>query len=159
MAGNARIRASDADRDQVAAALREHLAAGRLTTEEFDDRLGRAFAAKTLGDLDDLMADLPATNLDRRQELPVAQRPPAEPVEERPGEPSPVWRAVWRPWLVITAFFFVLWLVSGANGGPWFVFPALVAGTVLLLRWIRGPECRHRHEQARTHRDDQQLGR
>ena len=42
MASDTRARASDADRDQAAAALREHLAAGRLTTEEFDERLDKA---------------------------------------------------------------------------------------------------------------------
>ena len=63
MASDPKIRASDADRDRTAAALREHLAAGRLTTEEFDERLDKAYAAKTLGELDDLMADLPRTDL------------------------------------------------------------------------------------------------
>jgi hypothetical protein len=43
------MRASDADRDRSAAALSGHYAAGRLTLEEFQERLDRAFAAKTLG--------------------------------------------------------------------------------------------------------------
>lgn len=59
MAGDAKTRASDADRDRIAAALREHLAADRLTIEEFDERLDKASAAKTLGKLDQVMADLP----------------------------------------------------------------------------------------------------
>jgi len=42
MASNPGTRASDADRDQSAAALREHLAVGRLTIEEFDERLDQA---------------------------------------------------------------------------------------------------------------------
>ena len=63
MASDSRTRASDADRDRTAAALSEHLAAGRLTQEEFDERLDKAYAAKTLGELDDLMADLPGTDL------------------------------------------------------------------------------------------------
>ena len=65
MASDSRIRASDADRDRTAAALREHLAAGRLTTEEFDERLDKAYAAKTLGEFDDLTADLPGTDLEQ----------------------------------------------------------------------------------------------
>jgi len=40
-ADNAGTRASDADRDQTAASLREHYAAGRLTGEEFSDRLDK----------------------------------------------------------------------------------------------------------------------
>ena len=51
MASDPRIRASDADRDRTAALLREHHAAGRLTAEEFNERLDKAYAAKTLGEL------------------------------------------------------------------------------------------------------------
>ena len=40
-----KMRASDADRDRVATLLREHHAAGRLTAQEFSDRLDKAFAA------------------------------------------------------------------------------------------------------------------
>jgi Domain of unknown function (DUF1707) len=69
VAGDPKIRASDADRDRVAALLREHHAVGRLDDAEFQERLDRAMAAKTLGDLDDLMADLPAIDL---YELPDA---------------------------------------------------------------------------------------
>ena len=53
------LRASDADRDRVAVSLRDHAVAGRLTTDELDARTGRAFAARTLGELDALLADLP----------------------------------------------------------------------------------------------------
>jgi hypothetical protein len=55
----ARMRAGDRDRDAVAARLREHHLAGRLDGEEFQDRLGRCLAAKTYGELDALVADLP----------------------------------------------------------------------------------------------------
>jgi len=63
MPSDAKTRASDADRDRTAAALREQLAADRLTIEEFDQRLDQAYAAKTLGELDVLMADLPQADL------------------------------------------------------------------------------------------------
>lgn len=53
------LRASDADRERVAVSLRDHAVAGRLTTEELDARTGRAFAARTLGELDALLGDLP----------------------------------------------------------------------------------------------------
>jgi hypothetical protein len=69
MPGDPRIRASDADRDRAAALLREHHAEGRLTVDEFAERLDRALAAKTLGDLDELLEDLPAIDLYR---LPAA---------------------------------------------------------------------------------------
>jgi Domain of unknown function (DUF1707) len=63
MPSDPNIRASDQDRDRTAALLREHHAAGRLTLEEFNERLDRVYAAKTMGELDALMADLPAIDL------------------------------------------------------------------------------------------------
>ena len=54
------IRVSDADRERVAARLREHFAEGRLSSEELDERLSAALGAKTAGDLRRVMADLPA---------------------------------------------------------------------------------------------------
>lgn len=56
---NRSIRASDADRERVARILRDHAVVGRLTTEELDERTGRAFGARTLGELDALLSDLP----------------------------------------------------------------------------------------------------
>ena len=53
------IRVSDADRDRVAAQLRDHFAAGRITPGELDERLSAALNAKTFGDLRRIMADLP----------------------------------------------------------------------------------------------------
>jgi uncharacterized protein DUF1707 len=53
------IRISDADRERVAARLREHFAEGRLSADELDERISAALSAKTLGDLRRVMADLP----------------------------------------------------------------------------------------------------
>jgi len=53
------MRVSDADRDRAIAELSEHYEAGRLTTEEFEDRTGRALQARTTADLADLFTDLP----------------------------------------------------------------------------------------------------
>ena len=53
------IRVSDADRDRVNAQLRDHFAAGRITSGELDERLSAALNAKTFGDLRLIMADLP----------------------------------------------------------------------------------------------------
>ncbi len=52
-------RIGDADRDQAAECLREHLAQGRLSQDEFDDRLNTALSAKTAADLEPLFSDLP----------------------------------------------------------------------------------------------------
>jgi hypothetical protein len=74
------LRASDADRERVAAALRRHHLDGRLDTEELQDRLGACYAATTQADLGPLLADLPA-------EAPP-RRPPATGARWRgPGAP------------------------------------------------------------------------
>jgi hypothetical protein len=59
MATGYNVRIGDADREAVAAQLREHYADGRLTLEELNERLDQAFAAKTKADLNTVMRDLP----------------------------------------------------------------------------------------------------
>jgi len=161
MASDAKTRASDADRDQTAAALREHLAAGRLTTEEFDERLNRAYSAKTLGELDDLMADLPAVDLDQLPDASLRRSghdlPPAPPrppgwIQTGQGRLSPAWRAAWGSWLAISLCAFVVWLISGASGAPWFLWLALPLGALLLGRWIVGAPARSERRSDRPRR-------
>src|SRR3954471_11976795 len=57
---NPALRASDADRERTAAALRRHHLDGRLDTDELQDRLERCYAGRTENDLRALLADLPA---------------------------------------------------------------------------------------------------
>ncbi len=54
------VRASDADRDRVADILRDALAEGRLDAHEHSERLDVVYAAKTIGELEPLVRDLPA---------------------------------------------------------------------------------------------------
>lgn len=60
MASGFEMRVGDAEREATAAELREHYASGRLTLDELNERIDKAFAAKTRGDLDALMRDLPS---------------------------------------------------------------------------------------------------
>lgn len=53
------LRIGDVDREEGAAALREHYAQGRLSLEEFNERLDAVFAAATQGQLDRITSDLP----------------------------------------------------------------------------------------------------
>ena len=53
------IRIGDAERDAAAAALGEHYAAGRLTKDEYDERIDRVWAAKYEDELVPLFSDLP----------------------------------------------------------------------------------------------------
>ena len=62
MATGDNLRVGDAERESIADELREHYAQGRLTLEDFERRFDAAMAAKTRGDLDELVRDLPHTN-------------------------------------------------------------------------------------------------
>jgi hypothetical protein len=61
------VRVSDAERDRAVASMREHLAEGRLSLEEFTQRMGEAYAAKTSADLAELERDLPAPQTSSRR--------------------------------------------------------------------------------------------
>jgi Domain of unknown function (DUF1707) len=54
------LRAADHDRDAVSDILREQHLAGRLDTDELQERIDRCYAAKTYAELDAVLADLPA---------------------------------------------------------------------------------------------------
>lgn len=69
------LRASDAERERTATLLREHCGAGRLTPEELSERLDAAYGARTVGELDALLHDLPAA--------PIAAPAPPSPARER----------------------------------------------------------------------------
>jgi DUF1707 SHOCT-like domain len=75
MARRATLRASDADRERIAERLRHATAEGRLLAEELEERLERTFAARTYGELDAVVSDLPGSTSpvhrhDRRQTVP-----------------------------------------------------------------------------------------
>jgi uncharacterized protein DUF1707 len=61
MANGYNVRVGDADREAVAAQLREHFADGRLTHDELNERLDQTFAARTKADLNTVVRDLPHT--------------------------------------------------------------------------------------------------
>lgn len=66
---NARAtRASDEDRERVATRLKNDAAAGRLSLDELSERLETAYSARTLGELESLLWDLP-------EQTPVAPKP------------------------------------------------------------------------------------
>ena len=60
------LRASDAEREATADRLRQHHTDGRLDTDEFQERLDRCFAAKTVGELAELTRDLPGDRAQQR---------------------------------------------------------------------------------------------
>lgn len=126
------MRASDRDRQQVVERLRSALEDGRLTMEEYVDRMEVAYQAVTYGDLAPLCADLPASS-------PViagpetAARAPAPPavfcrVGFLAGLPA-VLKVLWTIWLAAVSINVVVWALVSSTGGhlayPW---PVWVAG-------------------------------
>ncbi len=80
------LRASDADRDRISDILRDALAEGRLTAEEHSERIDGVYAAKTLGELEPLVRDLPAAGTRR----PAAPAPGWGPPAAGPVAAGPV---------------------------------------------------------------------
>lgn len=118
-------RVSDAERQQIADTLGKHFADGRLDQSEFDERVSRAMAAKTRGDLRGLLDDLP----------------PAGPIGPIGGPaPAPPQRPRTHKLLFLAAVVFLVAATSAALTAPWH-FPwvlFLVLGFLLLRgrrRW------------------------
>jgi Domain of unknown function (DUF1707) len=108
-------RAGDADRNRTAELLKEAHAAGYLTLEETDERLGTALAARTRGELDRLIADLPP---EWRASQEHGQRLAGPPQRQRPTVPA---EAVWLVPLVmvITGVIVLAVLTRGLWFFPW----------------------------------------
>jgi hypothetical protein len=128
------MRAADVDREQFAERLRLALEEGRLTLDELDERLREVYAARTFGDLDRLVADLPTPRPAERSQLapmepaatPARQVPPSR-HEENPR--LPLWLSVsWRAWLVATAVNLVIWFLVSLSGDVAYFWPMWVAG-------------------------------
>lgn len=75
--GRDEMRAGDADRKVVADQLKAALDEGRLDLSEYDERIQRAYGAKTFGDLNGLLDDLPGTVPVARSQIQPATAPAA----------------------------------------------------------------------------------
>ena len=138
-----RIRASDADREHATARLREHFAAGRLTSDELDQRVSAALNATTYGDLRQLMADLPEP----------APAPAAPRAAQRPYPAAPPWMARRRGPRFLPVLMLTLLAALLLPGGHWLFLGIF---QVLLVFWLlaclsgifaisRAHRRRHRH--------------
>jgi hypothetical protein len=75
------MRAGNADRERVVAQLQAAFAEGRLEVGELDERVAAAYAAKTLGQLVPLTADLPSTRSPGRPAAVPAPRTPGQEID------------------------------------------------------------------------------
>jgi hypothetical protein len=116
------LRASDADRDRVAERLRAAAGEGRLTADELEERLERAFSARTGAELEPLTSDLPA--------------PRAEP---RPSRRRPDL----GPYVAVSVMLVAIWALTGM-GYFWPVWPILGWGISFVAPGRLGGPCRRR---------------
>jgi Domain of unknown function (DUF1707) len=146
MATDDPIRASDADRDVVVDALREAFSEGRLTLDEFDERMSAAYAGRTWGQLRELTVDLPVqpvlgADVPGRQ-LPAipapAPYPPWQPQDDGLAEPDQETEpagppaAPQRPRRPVGIFVPVLiWTLLVAHGAA--IFPAMFVVAVVFV--------------------------
>lgn len=122
------IRIGDTERDEAISLLQEHHAAGRLSTDEFDERMGKALQAKYAADLRALFDDLPGRK--PGESAPAADFgvvPPATYGRElAPARgPSANSRALW---LAVPVTIFILLATSNTVG-----LPALAPFMVVLV--------------------------
>lgn len=134
------VRVSDHDREQVVDRLGEQVGWGRLGLDEFDQRAAAAYAAATRGELDDLLADLPAPRPPSPRS-PVHARREAQTMAtvlgaaQRRGSP-------WASWLLVGAICLIIWVAMSLTQGQLLSFwPGWVIGpwgAVLLSRHLTG---------------------
>ena len=107
-------RVTDSDREHVVDQLRLHVGQGRLSLEEFSERVDRVLQAVTGADLAAELRDLPRL------------RTAAELRTHR--------RSVVLPYLLVSTMLVLIWAVTGF-GFPWPVFPLLGWGVPVLSAW------------------------
>ena len=134
MATGPDLRIADADREAAAAFVREHYAQGRLTLEEFNQRLDAVFAATTQRQLSALTRDLPRA----APAAPLPATSTADGRERARRDHQPGWRTRLGMIGVIIAVLTAWLLIAGLHLGM-FVWPGKVAIFLTIfaaVRWL-----------------------
>jgi hypothetical protein len=142
------LRAGDTDRAAVATVLGRHMAEGRLTVAEYDERVSRAYAARTFGELAELTADLPSTP---RAVEPVHREHPVGPSgygsAARCGPPRHL-HSAWRSWQRTALIVVAIWAITSIMATSFIYFwPIWVIGpwgAMLLAQTLSGGGRRRR---------------
>jgi Domain of unknown function (DUF1707) len=121
-AGRSRFRASHADREHVIDMLKAAFAQGRVTKDEFDARVGQAFASRTYAELAAVTADIPAGQ--------IADQPPSNPARAQ-GRPMMSHAAKARRCMVIALA--LMTMATFAPDGPALLLFAPLCLTALMV--------------------------
>ncbi len=122
VAGRGRLRASHADREHVIEMLKAAFVQGRVTKDEFEARVGQAFASRTYAELAAVTADIPGGQ--------IAGQPPSQPVRAR-ARPPMSHAAKARGCVVIALV--MMTVATSAPGGPALFLFAPLCLTVLMV--------------------------
>ena len=120
---------SDADRERVADQLRQHYEAGRLTLEEFQERLDEVHAARTESALAEVLRQLPS----------ATPRPSVRPRDTR-------WRSLALQYVVVNGIAVLIWALSDPHNDFWPKWVFLVT-LIMFARRAFGPG--HHHDRPR----------
>jgi uncharacterized protein DUF1707 len=140
-AGSDHLRVGDAERDEVAVALHDHFAQGRLTRDELDERLEVTLSAKTAGDLREVTRDLPGPHAgsgpkhtEPEPQVGHSWTPHGRPQRHWPGHHRHV-HGHRRPGFHLAPLLLGIVLIAVIAGGPASVpFAGIVKG--VLLVWL-----------------------
>lgn len=126
-----RVRASDAEREQVVSELREAMSEGRLSLSEGEERIAGAYAVTYRDELPAFTADLPHSEPPQSQRRRAGAGPRTDPGRRpRPAGPPAGLIAV----LAVAAG---IWALAG---GP--IWPAIVLGVLTIMAAKGGSACR-----------------
>ncbi|QOC95146.1 DUF1707 domain-containing protein [Micromonospora craniellae] len=130
------MRAANSDRQAVAERLRAALDEGRLDLHEYDERLQRAYAARTYAELAALTGDLPGA-------VPARQEPDSPVLPDGGRGVTVRWLVdVWEPWLRTVGIVVAIWAVTSfAARDLLYFWPIWVAGpwgAVQVVRTVTG---------------------
>jgi hypothetical protein len=158
--GGARtMRAGDEDRRRVADLLQAHYVSGRLSSEELAERVERSLDARTLGDLDALLDDLPTAEAPREERQGQRQRRVGS-----CGLGDHAWRAGHgslrgdgsfkahaTSYLLVMALLVTVWLLTTPGGYFWPIWPALGWGIGLVSHGLATRGASDRAPTAASH--------
>jgi hypothetical protein len=142
--GQRQLRVGNAEREATLERLRDAHAEGRLDIDEFYARLDTVYDAKTYGELDAVVADLPAAGLTRLSSPPAGRAATKPPSPDPPARPAPAeltaagalaampapLRAAWVTWATAVSINFVIWALISILGRD-FIYPWPL--------WVAGP--------------------
>ncbi|MGX6602831.1 DUF1707 SHOCT-like domain-containing protein [Micromonosporaceae bacterium Da 78-11] len=114
MAGEG-MRVGDRERQTVADQLKSALDEGRLDLGEYDERIQKTYAARTYGDLDGLLDDLPGTVPVQRSQVRPRPEPTNAPATRHPAA-AQVARWV-GPYGGVVAVCVIIWAITSVSAG------------------------------------------